>query len=143
MSFTSEVNDFIVDFQDGSEETMRGTTIKLWEAVIKGSPVKEGRFRGNWFASRLESSEVTDRLDPVGATTISNATASVLNQSDWSQFTLTNNLPYSEVIEYGGYPGDGPNTINGFSSSAPEGVVRVNVKRFNVILEAEANGNLP
>ena len=54
---------------------------------------------------------------------------------------MANNLPYAHVIEYGGYPGDGPNTVGGFSKQAPAGVVRVNVARFEAILEEQARAN--
>lgn len=46
--------------------------------------------------------------------------------SDWNEFTLTNNLPYAERLEYG------------WSNQAPQGMVRVNVARFNTLLEEEA-----
>lgn len=143
MSFTSDIKDFTLEFAEGSENTMRGTTVKLWGAIIKSTSVDEGRLRGNWFADRDPSTEVTDKADKGGGNTVVKASNSVFNQSDWSQFTLTNNLPYAEVIEFGGYPGDGPNTVGGFSKQAPAGVVRVNVKRFNKLLEAEAKKNLP
>ena len=67
---------------------------------------------------------------------------SILSIKDWSTFTVTNNLPYSEVIEFGGYK-DGPNTTGGFSKKAPQGVVRVNIMRFNKLLADEAKKNLP
>jgi hypothetical protein len=145
MSFTSEVNDMIGAFDDGVEATMRGTSIKLWSAIIKSSPVDEGRFRGNWLASFGESSEVTSSKDLSGVNTINKATQSVLSQPNFTQFTLTNNLPYAEVIEFGGYPdpNNGTETVGGFSKSAPQGVVRVNVKRFRRLIEAEARRRLP
>jgi hypothetical protein len=143
MSFTLDVKKFADSFIDGAEEATRGTTIKLFSAIINSSPVDEGRFRANWFATGKQPSEkVTFSTDKNGSSTISKLTSKVEGIADWSTFTLTNNLPYSEVIEFGGY-NDGPNTVNGFSKQAPAGVVRVNIMRFNSLLEAEARKNLP
>jgi hypothetical protein len=132
MSFTSATKDFNLQFIEGAEDTMRGTTVKLWTAIIKSSPVREGRFRGNWFASGARpSSKKTLNTDKEGSKTLANATDKVLKQKDVSAFTLTNNLPYAQRLEYG------------YSDQAPAGVVRVNVKRFNRLLEAEAKKKLP
>ena len=143
-SFTLDVKKFADQFIDGSEKAMRGTTIKLWGAIIESSPVDQGRFRANWFPSDGSlSTKVTDNVDKSGAQTVSAATNYVMSAAKWDEFSLTNNLPYSEVIEFGGYAGDGPNTVGGFSKQAPAGVVRVNVLRFNRLLEAEARRTLP
>lgn len=141
--FAKGFDDFRLQFIDGSERTVRATTIKLWSTVIKSSPVLSGRFRGNWQASDASAATgIVSSTDRSGSDTISKATKQVLNQSDWSVFTLTNNLPYGPVIEFGGY-NDGPNTEDGYSKQAPYGVIRVNVARFNSILQAEARKNLP
>jgi hypothetical protein len=52
---------------------------------------------------------------------------------------LSNNLPYIEKLEYGGYP-DGPNTIGGFSKQAPAGMVRVNMARITAHVRAARRG---
>ena len=124
------------------EKTVKGTAIKLFSAVIKSSPVDTGRFRANWTAAGVQPSTVTtDMTDKSGAA----ATGAMVNYINSAKgqtvFTLANNLPYAHVIEYGGYPGDGPNTVGGFSKQAPAGVVRVNVARFEAILEEQARAN--
>ena len=124
------------------EKTVKGTAIKLFSAVIKSSPVDTGRFRANWTAAGVQPSTVTtDMTDKSGAA----ATGAMVNYINSTKaqtvFTLANNLPYAHVIEYGGYPGDGPNTVGGFSKQAPQGVVRVNVARFEAILEEQARAN--
>ena len=83
MSFTSETKDFTLEFIGGSQDTMRGTTAKLWGVVIKASPVGEvggGRFRGNWFPGRDPSTEVTNKKDTDGGATVARANNSVFNQ---------------------------------------------------------------
>ena len=146
-TFALDVQKFAEQFNEGAEEAVRGVTIKLWSAVIKTSPVGDidgGRFRGNWFPSDAQPSSKVDlsARDKSGSKSISSATQFVNGAADWSAFTLTNNLPYSEVIEFGQY-GDGPNTVGGFSKKAPQGVVRVNVDRSRSELEVEANKRLP
>ena len=142
-SFTLDVKKFADQFDEGAEAAIRGTSIKLFSAIVESSPVDEGRFRGNWFATGVTpSSKVTENRDPKGDKTISAIVDKINGLKEWDFFTVTNNLPYSEVIEFGGYP-DGPNTIGGFSKQAPAGVLRVNVLRFNSLLEAEARKTLP
>ena len=144
MSFSLDVSSFAEQFEDGAEKAVRGTTIELWSSIIKSSPVDEGRFRGNWFPTGQKPSEKVDlnNFDKSGSKSSARATQHVSSLKDWSTFTLTNNLPYSEIIEFGGY-GDGDKTVNGFSKQAPQGVVRVNVARFNTLLEQQARKSLP
>ena len=137
--FALDVSKWVAKAKMAPERVVRSVTIKLWSAVIKGSPVDTGRFRGNWFASGgTPSSEVSQTMDKTGGATINNATQVVVGIADWTNMTLTNNLPYAEVIEFGGYPGDGPNTVGGFSKQAPQGCVRVNVARFQQLINEEA-----
>jgi len=129
--FGKEVESFALQFEEATEKTVRGTTIKLWNAITLSSPVDQGRFRANWFASYGDTSKVTNDTDKSGQKTISRNESDVLGQADYSQFTLTNNLPYSERLEYG------------YSDQAPNGMVRTNVKRFNRLIEQEAKKNMP
>ena len=72
------------------------------------------------------------------------------------EFSLTNNLPYSEVIEFGEYPNPVKKgtkisktgvkhavfevrSKGGFSKLAPQGVVRVNALRFTALLKQAAS----
>lgn len=140
MSFALDVSKFVEKAKKNPEKVMRQVSIKLFSAIIKASPVDTGRFRMNWMASGGNpASGVTDATDKSGNIAIGNATGFVLKAADWREFTLTNNLPYANVIEYGGYPGGGPNTVGGFSKQAPQGVVRVNVLRFQQLIDEEAN----
>ena len=155
MSFGKELGRFEVDAINATKKTVRGSTIALWKAVILDSPVDKGRFRGNWFASSTTpETKVTTNVDKTGAATVSRATAEVLTAADWQNMWLSNNLPYSEVIEFGGYPNPAKlgswnkseqryeiNTIGGYSDQAPSGVVRTNVVRFQGILAEEARKN--
>lgn len=154
--FGKEVEEFALQFQDASEKTVRATTIKLWNSITLSSPVDQGRFRANWFASYGDTEKVTNDTDKSGQKTISRNENDVLNQSKWDRFTLTNNLPYSLVLEYGRYPkppkkgtylGKGKGyeirSQGGYSKQAVGGMVRINVKRFKRLIEQEAKKNMP
>ena len=119
------------------DKAVRGTAIKLFSAVIKSSPVDTGRFRANWTTNGpTPATGVTTMTDQQGNATVSAMTQLVATAPHLA-FTLSNNLPYAHRLEYGGY-GDGPNTVGGYSTQAPAGMVRVNVARFNAILEEAA-----
>jgi len=134
MSFAKNVNQFVLDVGEANDKIVRATVISLWGAIIQGSPVDTGRFRANWFPSDIRpSEEISDKEDHSGLFAQARATQSVKTQIKSDGFTLTNNLPYSEVIEFGGYP-SGPNTTGGYSKQAPHGVLRVNIKRFNQLI---------
>ena len=114
-------------------KALRGTSIKLFSAVITSSPVDTGRFRANWTASgSIPFSGVSGLTDKTGLSTIDSITK-YINVAPNYEFTLSNNLPYAHVIEFGGYP-DGPKTAGGYSKQAPQGVVRTNIARFEQLL---------
>ena len=128
MSFALDVSKFVEKAKKNPEKVMRQVSIKLFSAIIKASPVDTGRFRMNWMASgSAPSSGTTDATDKSGNIAIGNATSFVLKDTDWREFTLANNLPYAQRLEYG------------WSQQAPAGMVRTNVSRFQQLINEEAN----
>lgn len=128
MSFALDVSKFVEKAKKNPEKVMRQVSIKLFSAIIKASPVDTGCFRMNWMASGgIPASGITDATDKSGNIATGNATGFVLKASDWHEFTLTNNLPYAQRLEYG------------WSQQAPAGVVRTNVSRFQQLINEEAN----
>lgn len=142
MSFALDVSKFVEKTKRNNETVMRSVAFKLFSAIIKASPVAEvggGRFRMNWqTAGATPRSGLVAGKDKTGATAIASAQTFITNTQAWEEFTLANNLPYANVIEFGGYPGSGPNTVGGFSKQAPQGVVRINVVRFQQLIDEEA-----
>lgn len=125
--FTLDIKNFVEKAKKNSETVARQVSFKLFSAVILGSPVDTGRFRNNWFASgAIPSPETTNYNAPTGGATIDRVRKELFSNPEWNEFTLTNNLPYAERLEYG------------WSNQAPQGMVRVNVARFNTLLEEEA-----
>ena len=128
MSFALDVSKFVEKAKKNPETVMRQVSIKLFSAIIKASPVDTGRFRMNWMASGgTPAAGTTDATDKSGNIAIGNATSFVLKAANWHEFTLTNNLPYAQRLEYG------------WSQQAPAGVVRTNVSRFQQLINEEAN----
>jgi hypothetical protein len=170
MSFTLDVSKFVEKAKKNPETVMRAVTLKLFSAIIKSSPVDTGRFRLNWQAAgSIPAASSLIGQDKTGSKAISSAAAFVSSTREWYEITLTNNLVYAPIIEYGGYSTgfmgpDRPNasglvsfvgpvkyssfvgpkrhrvpkSINGYSKQAPQGVVRVNITRFNTLLNEEA-----
>lgn len=128
MSFALDVSKFVEKAKKNPEKVMRQVSIKLFSAIIKASPVDTGRFRMNWMASGgTPASGTTDATDKSGNIATGNATSFVLKAAGWHEFTLTNNLPYAQRLEYG------------WSQQAPQGMVRTNVSRFQQLINEEAN----
>lgn len=139
MSFSLDVKAFCDKAKKNQETVMRAVSMSLFSDIIYESPVDTGRFKLNWQASGPAPRTGTlSGVDPTGSGAVASMQTYITNSSQWQEFTLTNNLPYAAVIEFGGYPGDGPNTIGGYSRQAPQGLVRVNITRFNTLLNEEA-----
>lgn len=125
--FTLDVRAFCEKAKKNPETVMRQVSIKLFSAIIKGSPVDTGRFRMNWQTSgATPSSGNVAGVDATGNKAVNSATTFIGNTPAWQELTLTNNLPYAQRLEYG------------WSKQAPTGVVRVNVLRFQQLINEEA-----
>lgn len=131
-SFANQIRDFRIDFTNLSDEVYRITVIKFFGQVVRTSPVDTGRFRGNWFATISTPSTRTQiAIRPLNQ--VNREIEQTVSQADNARiFWLTNNLPYAETLEFGGYE-DGPKTVGGFSRQAPKGVVRITAKNFSRI----------
>lgn len=110
---------------------IKGVYFSGLSAVIKATPVDEGRARNNWFLTVGNPSGLVGRTDDkAGAgsdASLLTMPANVLNKKIY----FTNNLPYIGVLEYGGYPSpsQGTKTEGGYSKQlrpfkSPKGWVR-------------------
>lgn len=129
---------------------MRVAALNLFKQVILKTPVDTGRARGNWQTTVGGYAQ---------GTTGAKSESEVLNEMVQTLqgerikkgFFLTNNLPYIQKLEYGGYPNPakdgtyvgegktkGPFTgpgfykfsENGFSKQAPQGMVRISIQQI-------------
>lgn len=127
MSFTLDVKAFCEKAKKNPETVMRSVTLKLFSAIIKASPVDTGRFRGNWQTTGVTpATGLIAGVDPTGNKAVNSAATFITNAPGWDTFTLTNNLPYAERLEYG------------WSKQAPVGMVRANIARFQQLINEEA-----
>ena len=115
------------DLKTSANDDVRGFYFSGLKVIIKETPRDEGRASNNWFLTvGSPSTRVTDG-DDGGAPNFSelnNLPKDVLNKTIY----LSNNLPYINLLEYGGYPIPGGDlTTNGFSKQAPNGWVRATV----------------
>ena len=117
MSFASELRNFTVKAERNAEKVFRDTTIALFSQIIKRTPVKTGRLRGNWQTDvNREKEAVIERSGAEAAINEVVLEASQANLGD--SIYLTNNLPYAKVIE------------DGSSTQAPSGMVKVTALEF-------------
>lgn len=139
--FSDQIREFRIDFSNLSDEVFRVTVIKFFGQIVQVSPVAViggGRFRANWFATISRPSRKVEPNSEKSENEVNQRIERVVNGARIPRiFWLTNNLPYSEVIEFGGF-GDGPKTTGGFSRQAPKGVVRITAKRFSRIFNENA-----
>lgn len=106
MTFAAELGQFKIKAMGDVTTTVRAITQQLFNSIVLSSPVDTGRFRGNWQVSlNAPITSETDRLDPSGATAIADISTLVSSVgSEGGKVYLVNNVPYAEVLEYGGYP---------------------------------------
>lgn len=145
MSFSKDVATWAKKANGKVDARTRAIITALFSSIITSTPVDTGRARGNWQTSvSTPITGTTEREDPSGASAIAEV---VSKQGGAGKVTfLTNNLPYIQVLEYGGYPdpvekgtyvkGEGfeIRSEGGFSKQAPNGMVRVNMARIGAIL---------
>jgi hypothetical protein len=128
MSFSGDLQSFRDRTIEKYIKVKRQSAFDLFSAIVLETPVDKGVLRNNWFASiGTGSTETTDTGDESGASTIQKI-RSVLDGTELvKDVFLSNNLPYAVPIEF-----------DGISGKAPEGMVRVNVLRWNQIVRANA-----
>lgn len=125
--FTLDIQAFVAKAKKNPETVMRSVSLKLFSAIIKESPVDTGRFRGNWQTTGVTpATGLIAGVDPTGNKAVNSAATFITNAPGWDTFTLTNNLPYAERLEYG------------WSKQAPVGMVRINIARFQQLINEEA-----
>jgi hypothetical protein len=102
-SFGIQVAEWAKKTNHRIDVSVRRITLELFSGIIAATPVDTGRARGNWQTSvGSPTSGVIDRDDLTGAAAIAEARDKMGGAGKVTY--LTNNLPYIQVLEYGGYP---------------------------------------
>tara|TARA_R110000823_G_scaffold274081_1_gene393047 strand:- start:1459 stop:1905 length:447 start_codon:yes stop_codon:yes gene_type:complete len=110
-----------------ASDDIRGVYFIGLSAIIKQTPVDEGRARNNWFLTigmpfSLTSGRGASKSGSSSFRSLQEIPEYVMNKKVY----FTNNLPYIETLEYGRYPNPnkGTETAGGFSNQAQGGWVR-------------------
>lgn len=132
------MGDFSLAFQNittksikKTENVIKKTVFDLTSSIIGATPVDSGRLKGNWQVDLNTNSNnsIIDIEDKTGNTATAKAQSKILNSKVPFYYMISNNLPYASYIEYGGS-----------KIKAPQGMVRINVQRFNKFLKDNAKG---
>lgn len=125
MGFGDEIKKAADDMVNTVDEFRQAVTIKLFNSVIEDTPVDSGRLRANWQTN--EGSPATGEIDSTDQNRPLKEVEDVVSRSKRDgEINLTNNLPYSVDIEFGGS-----------STKAPQGMLRKNVARISDILRSQ------
>jgi len=112
-------------------DVCRKSIFDLCSSVVYSTPVATGQLRNNWFPSlTVPSMEQNNDTSPSGAEAIGRLQTGLADFQPGVDFWYSNNKPYAPRIEYEGY-----------SAKAPEGMVRINVLRWQQIVENNAKGS--
>jgi len=106
------------------EQAPRKVALEVFSRVVKKTPVKTGRARGNWQVSVGSPVDgVLDVEDKAGGATISAITNGI---ESWEPIKaaifLSNNVPYIGALE------------NGRSAQAPDGMVKTTLSEYRGIV---------
>lgn len=138
---------------ESKNNQLRAIYIKGLQNIALGTPVDEGRARNSWFlgVGRIKSGVFFGfgrrRANKSGSSSISQVgriPKNILNK----RLFFTNNMPYINKLEYGGFPSPSGGswdkrsqsfdvkTIGGFSDQAPSGWVRIEILRMRKRIRA-------
>lgn len=122
MSFGTQMRQWSDETLAKMTEATQKITLDVFKNVIVLSPVKTGRFKGNWQPSiGAPVAGTLDALDPSGGTVTAKVTGFVEGVEAGDVIYMVNNLEYAERLE------------DGYSGQAPGGMVKLTVQRFQPI----------
>jgi len=133
VSFESDLIAFTKKAEKNAEKIFRGTTISLFGKIIKRTPVKSGRLKGNWQidinapASGTVDTTDTTPIKGIGAGSTLKIASKVKIAELHDSIYMTNNLPYAQLVENGNY-----------STQSPAGMVGVSIAEFQREVERQA-----
>lgn len=132
-SFVADVTRFVKKAKLAPTLIVRKVLFDLSSNIVRLTPVDEGRAKANW---QFGTDSVPTGTLSVGA---DGGLGDIQQAETGHMHYVVNNLPYIAKLEYGGYPnppkqGTGK-TVSGYSTQAPNGMVRITVIRYKEYLE--------
>lgn len=132
MSLEEDFKKFQQKTLDRFVKVKQAAALGLFSAVVMETPVLKGVLRNNWFAEmNTIPNSLTEEADISGNGVIARLRGNLEQVNLLNSVYFVNNLPYARPIEFDGYSG-----------KAPEGMLRVNVARWQEIV-SEANRIVP
>ena len=120
-----------------ANDAVKGVYFSGLELIVKGTPTDEGRARNNWFLSVGTPFSLSGRADDKAGSGSYSSIETMPNYILNKKIYFSNNLPYIEKLEYGGFPTPVKKgsyikktksyqklSSGGFSLQAPDGWVR-------------------
>lgn len=128
------------------KEVLKAYAFALYTSIVKKTPVDTGRARGNW---NISVGKVDSSTDDNRKGIRYKGTGDVPNPNGDESIFISNNLPYIETLEYGGYPDPVKKgtwnkkkkryeirSVGGYSKQAPNGMVGVTLANNENIFNA-------
>ena len=120
-----------------ANKKVRGVFLAGLGPIIEATPADKGRARNNWFLTVGAPSNKTTTSASVGGGGSLSQASKLPKIVLGKKIFFTNNLPYINILEYGGYPSPVEKgsyikksksyeilSVNGYSKQAPTGWVR-------------------
>ena len=139
MSFSQKIKKFAEKAKLGYDEAAGNSLLGVSRSIIMMTPVGDtGVAQGGWVPS-INDYQPTPPTK-AGSVDLQKVETFAYN-SVGKTYYLTNSVPYIGKLEFGGYPkpSRGEKTINGFSTQAPQGMVRISVENFDKMLDDSIN----
>jgi hypothetical protein len=134
MGFSVPIDQTVARVGTKLTDQSRAVTKQLFTKVIMKTPVRTGKTRANWNVS----ANVPD-LSVTPSTNVARALSEVEKVDTFPVGTrvyLANGTPAAAALEYGLYPNPPKKptgrTINGFSSQAPYGMIRISIAEMRL-----------
>jgi len=131
MGWAEDFKDFKLEVKTNSLQVTKKILIDLARAIIRSTPVDTGRAKGNWqysAGSQIQEISLDDKSGNVATAKIIEQVA-LISEGDLERgesFYIGNNLDYIEGLEYGD------------SKQSPQGMLRINVAKFNAFVRKNA-----
>lgn len=128
--FTVDLAKVIAKAKGNGVRVVKATSLALEAGVKTATPADTGAARNRWSIglNAMDNAEYPADKSGQGATARNVGKLSQFRMGD--AVFITNNIPYIYKLEYGLYgnpegSANGPKTINGYSTQAPGGFVRI------------------
>jgi hypothetical protein len=125
MSFKSDWKKSSKFVLEVSEKVVRGTALTIFSAIVKASPVKTGRFRGNWQTTLAQPAQGELGLRGAGSA-IAEIQTKTRSYKVGQTLFMANNLPYAYALS------------RGSSRQAPNGWIEAIIMGFQKTVDSEA-----